>query len=122
MASILVKIFAENRVGSVVLRDGQPGGQRWEENTPGEHFIGYDHRGNFQMGTYANAGHLFLEEPNRGDDSDRSLYPTAGVLLLRNFPYPNASAGSHGSGELQESSGLNARRQGSVTWQVVSTW
>jgi hypothetical protein len=120
MASILVKIFADGAVGSVILRNEEPGGQHWGENTPGERFIGRDHRGNFQMGTYGNAGSLFLEEPNRDPvHTDRQLYPTLPVLVLNNFPYPNAGMGAHGSGDLQDSS---RRRRGFVTWQVTNVW
>ena len=119
MATITLRIQASGRTGSVIMTDGGPGGARWQETTLGQKFIGFDHRGTFVMGTYANAGNMFLEETNR-DEHDRDIYPTMGVLVLHRFTYPRPRLGQNGSGTLQYSSSFR-QNEGYVWWEVAAT-
>jgi len=119
MAVIVVRIAAGGRTGSVELREGPPRGRRWAETTIGGKFVGFDHQGSFSMGSYATAGSMFLNERNRSDD-DRELYPEAGVLVLNGFTYPGAAVGQRGTGNLQESSGVNAVRDWYASWEVTA--
>ena len=121
MSEIVVKVWGGGHVGSVVLHDHSHSGPRWEENTPGEHFIGYDHHGTFGMGLYATAQDMFLEEPTRNPDEEmRRMYPEEGVLVLNNFHYPGTRAGQFGSGSLQYSNAVNYLRDWMIRWQVTS--
>jgi hypothetical protein len=118
MATIKLRIQAEGATGTVEMTDSWPWGARWREITVGDKFIGHDHRGPYRMGTYANAGRMFLEETNRNEDS-RDLYPTMGVLVLNDFTYPRTAVGQHGSGNLQDSSRFSCR-QWYVVWEVTA--
>jgi len=72
------------------------------------------------MGTYANAGSMFLEEPNR-DSRDRDIYPTIPVLVLNRFTHPQTAVGQQGNGSLQYSSRYS-QREGHVWWEVTAVY
>lgn len=120
VATIKLRIQAEGATGTVAMTDRGSGDGRWEETTCGDRFVGFDHRGTFRMGTYANAGSMFFEEPNR-EERDRDIYPTIPVLVLSRLSYPRAAVGQQGNGSLQYSSRFS-QRQGHVWWVVTAVY
>jgi hypothetical protein len=118
VATITLRIQAEGATGTVEMTDSWPWGARWRETTVGNKFIGCDHRGTYQMGSYATSGYMFLEEPNR-DERSQSVYATMPVLALYAFTYPRTAVGQRGNGNLQSSDRLSCRNW-YVTWEVTA--